>query len=159
MTAKKKGGGGNLNRSQVVTVRLEPKMKFATELAARRQRRTVSSFIECAIEEAINGIQISNDLNMNFVINHAWDVEDADRFVKLAYYYPKLLTYDEEKLWKIIQEYEPFWRTTIDVKEKRPIMTLGHKSVYIDLIRHNWETLQKILVGDATPRDLSRALE
>jgi hypothetical protein len=58
MEAKKKGGGGKLSRSEIVTVRLDPKLRFAVELAARKQRRTASSFIEWAITEAIKRLPV-----------------------------------------------------------------------------------------------------
>ena len=41
-----KGGGAKLSRSETVTVRLDPKLRYLAELGARSQRRTVSSFIE-----------------------------------------------------------------------------------------------------------------
>ena len=40
-------------KSEVVTVRLDPKLKYVAELAARRQRRTLSSYIEWAIEDSL----------------------------------------------------------------------------------------------------------
>lgn len=58
MEAKRKGGGGKLSRSEIVTVRLDPKLRFAVELAARKQRRTASSFIEWAVEEAIKRLPL-----------------------------------------------------------------------------------------------------
>ena len=42
--SKRKGGGGKLARSETVTVRLDPKLRYLAELAARIQRRSVSSF-------------------------------------------------------------------------------------------------------------------
>ena len=50
---KRRGGGGKLARSETVTVRLAPKLRYLAELAARKQRRTLSSFIEWAIEETL----------------------------------------------------------------------------------------------------------
>ena len=46
--AQKDRGGSKLNRTETVTIRLDPKLRYLTELAARKQRRTVSSFIEWA---------------------------------------------------------------------------------------------------------------
>jgi predicted transcriptional regulator len=42
-----------LNRSETVTIRLDPRMKYLAEMAGRAQRRTKSSFIEWAIEQAV----------------------------------------------------------------------------------------------------------
>ncbi len=155
MVAKKKGAGGGLTRSQVVTVRFDPKLKFAAELAARKQRRSVSSFIEWAVGEAIAKVKLDENNNINDVMNQVWDVEDSDRFVKLALNFPELLTYDEEKLWKIITEYEPFWRGEVAGGEYGGI---NSDSISLGVLRNNWETLQKIIVGEANVSDLKQTL-
>ena len=150
MVAKKKGAGGSLTRSQVVTVRLDPKLKFAAELAARKQRRTISSFIEWAVEEAVTRIHVKENVNINEVMNQVWDVEDADRFVKLALNFPELLTYEEERLWKVITEYRPFWQGDYGGEYGG----INLESAHFEVIRNNWETLQKIIAGEASPNDL-----
>lgn len=143
MVAKKKGGGGNLTRSQVVTVRLDPKLKFAAELAARKQRRTISSFIEWAVEEAISRIEVREKVNVHTVMNQVWHVEDADRFVKLAFNFPELLTYEEEKIWNVIKGNKLFWKD-------EP----GENGIDFKFIRDNWLTIQKIVEGKATEEAL-----
>src|SRR4051795_7355266 len=60
---KRRGGGGKLARSETVTIRLDPKLRYLTELAARKQRRTVSSFIEWAIESALDRIILRESYN------------------------------------------------------------------------------------------------
>src|SRR6516165_4850387 len=55
---KRKGGGAKLVRSETVTVRLDPKLRYLGEIAARKQRRTVSSFIEWAIEDVLRRVSI-----------------------------------------------------------------------------------------------------
>jgi hypothetical protein len=58
LAERKKGGGGKLFRTELVSVRIDPKLRFAVELAARKQRRTASSFVEWAIEEAIKRLPL-----------------------------------------------------------------------------------------------------
>lgn len=55
MATKKKRptGGGKLSRSEVVSIRLDPRLRFGAEMAAAKCRRTLSSFTEWAIEEAL----------------------------------------------------------------------------------------------------------
>ena len=50
-TKKRKGGGSKLSRSEIIQVRLDPKLRFTAELAARKHRRTLSSFVEWAVSE------------------------------------------------------------------------------------------------------------
>ncbi|MCH6574996.1 MAG: hypothetical protein IH795_07300, partial [Bacteroidetes bacterium] len=118
---KRKSGGGKLSRSETVTVRLDPKLRYLAELAARKQRRTVSSFIEWAIEDALKRVSISEDQNNDLTIYDEaltlWDVDDADRFAKLALNFPELLTHDEQVLWKLVCENGYLWKGRDDEGE------------------------------------------
>lgn len=110
MAKQKKGGGGKLSRSETVTVRLDPKLRFVAELAARKHRRTLSSFIEWAVEEAIQEVSLLPGETAYHAMNIAWDVDESERFTKLALHYPNLLTHDEEVLWKLICENGYLWK-------------------------------------------------
>jgi len=148
MVAKKKGSGGSITRSQVVTVRLDPKLKFAAELAARKQRRTISSFIEWAVEQAIENVQITpgiiNDAgeSVSDILSYIWDVEEADRLVKLATFFPQLLTFEEEQIWKLIREYNFFWK-----ERKKPSQDSTNlaESINLQKVREYWDNLNKII--------------
>jgi hypothetical protein len=99
-------GGGKLSRSEVVTVRLDPKTRYLAELAARRQRRTLSSYIEWVVAQSlVQFIEAEKTTNgEDEDIDGLWDVDDCDRLVKLALYDKSLLNYREQVLWKRIQE-------------------------------------------------------
>src|SRR5450631_1826768 len=82
------GGGGKLARSETVTVRLDPKLRYLAELAALKHRRTLSSYIEWAIEDSLSRVQIregsgyNNDMGSTVAgdAEYLWDVDDSDRF-------------------------------------------------------------------------------
>ncbi len=111
---KKRGGGGKLSRSETVTVRLDPKLRYLAELAARKQRRTLSSFIEWAIEESLKNVRLDNKGESSESIasmsGELWDLDEPDRFAKLAIRYPEMLTHDEQVLWKLIRENGSLWK-------------------------------------------------
>ena len=110
MVIKKNTKGSKLTRTQTVTVRFDPKLRYLAEIAARKQRRTVSSFIEWAVEESLNNVFIyqgsgynkDEDISIAEEANRLYDVDEAERFARLAIFYPDLLTHDEQLLWKII---------------------------------------------------------
>src|SRR5262245_13096901 len=88
--ASKRGrrkGGGKLARSEVVTVRLDPKLRYLAELSARKQRRALSSFIEWAIEDALKRITLSSnpgdagEISVEREGLRLWSVDSAERFV------------------------------------------------------------------------------
>jgi len=109
---KRKGAGGKLSRSETVTVRLDPKLRYLAELAARKQRRTVSSFIEWAVETSLKSVELysgtsyTSDPSLSVADegNSLWDVDEAERFVKLAIRYPELMTLEEQERWKMLSD-------------------------------------------------------
>ena len=110
----RKGGGGKLSRDQTVTVRLDLKLRYLAELAARKQRRTLSSYIEWAIEDSLKSVLLYThsghpgdpDVTVSVADEAArlWDVDDAERFVRLAIHYPDLLSHQEQEVWKLVQD-------------------------------------------------------
>lgn len=92
-----------LSKSQTVTVRLDPRLRHSLELASRKHRRTLSSYIEWAIERSFSDVYLSEpgetiaDEERNL-----WSVDEAERFLKLATKYPDLLDFDEQEIWKML---------------------------------------------------------
>jgi hypothetical protein len=114
---KRRGGGGKLARTETVQVRLDPKLRFAADLAAAKERRTLSSFIEWAVERAVQNVSVTinkegNPVSAATVIDKVWDADTSDRFVNLAWHYPELLTHDEQRKWKFIFVTAEFWQST-----------------------------------------------
>jgi uncharacterized protein (DUF1778 family) len=145
---KKKGGGSKLNRTQTVTLRLDPKLRYLTDLAARSQRRTTSGFIEWAIEEALSKVVLlqlkDRTLTLKDKASALWDVDEPDRFAKLAIKYPNLLTHDEQVLWKLILEISLFWTVFFEDSDD-PVIT--DSSLDFKLLREHWDTLKAVAEG------------
>ncbi len=146
MTEKqRRGGGGKLTRTEVVQVRLDPKLRFAAELAAAKERRTLSSFIEWAVQQAVNYLEVTRQQEQPFtaqaVANIVWDVDEADRFVNLAVCALELLTHDERRKWKFITETRPFWveRTAPNQEGGFFLQLVPNKPV----IRAGWDLICK----------------
>jgi len=153
MTAdkKSKSGGGKLSRSETVTVRLDPKLRYLAELAARKQRRTVSSFIEWAIEDTLKRIRISEDQNNDLTIYDEaltlWDVDDADRFARLALNFPELLTHDEQVLWKLVKGNGYLWKG----RYNKGIWGWDNSTedIIFERLREHWDKFNDVARGDA----------
>ncbi|WP_447916185.1 hypothetical protein [Delftia acidovorans] len=109
---KRKTAGGKLNRSEVVTVRFDQKLRYLAELGARKHRRTLSSYIEWAVEQSLkevvlfDGDQYNGD-GRRSIADEAlslWDSDDSERFIRLAINYPALLTLEEQERWKMLSD-------------------------------------------------------
>jgi hypothetical protein len=153
---EKRKGGGKLARSETVTVRLDPKLRYLAELAARRQRRTVSSYIEWAIEDSLK--HFSLDLNGNGALadeaEALWDVDEADRFARLALRHPDLLTHEEQVLWKLLKENGLLWRGKYAGFDQQWTWTVREESLMYDRLRKHWAKFCSVAEGSAPASEL-----
>jgi hypothetical protein len=149
--------GAGKRKSEVVTIRLDPKLKYIAELAARKQRRTLSSYIEWAVEQSLSNLQASEYTPPGYPIPRsfadvaatAWDVDEADRFVKLAQNFPELLTHDEQRVWKLICECGGFWRGWFEGPKWRwHCIEGGGAGVLFPEVRKHWRTLHQVARGE-----------
>jgi hypothetical protein len=140
---KRGGGGGRLSRSETVTVRLDPKLRYLAELAARKQRRTLSSFVEWAIEESLKNVHLDDGGELNESIARMsaalWDVDEPDRFAKLAIRYPEMLTHDEQVLWKLIRENGYLWRGHYDQQTYQWTWQVRQDTLIFERLRKSWQ--------------------
>ena len=148
----KKSGGGKLSRSETVTVRLDPKLRYLAELAARKQRRTLSSFIEWAIEDTLKKILISehqnDDRTIHDVSHSLWDVDDADRFANLALNFPEWMNHEEQVLWKLVRETGHLWKGKHDSSGDW-VWDIKESGLVRDRLREHWEGFKKVATGEA----------
>ncbi|MDG2004107.1 MAG: hypothetical protein P8J20_12330 [Novosphingobium sp.] len=152
---KAKTGGAKLNRTETVTVRLDPKLNYLCELASRAQRRTKSSFIEWAVADALKRVELpevceydaeNDNLRAPTISEKSadlWHVDEPDRLVALAINAPALLTHGEQIIWKLIQENGHFWKGKFNsfgewAWEPRA------QGIVRDRLREHWETLKSV---------------
>ena len=177
MAKKRQGSSQQLFRTKTVGVRLDPKLKDAAELAARTQRRSLSSFIEWAVQEAVDRVSVKGrSETAREIMPLVWDVSPSTRLVKLAIYFAGLLTYDEQVLWHLIREHPALWRGKRDTKgeygylfEKSRVMreqaAKGEEyttqktledSFRFDLLEEHFETFEKVAKGELDKKVLEK---
>jgi hypothetical protein len=147
--SKRKGaaGGSKLARSAVIGVRLDPKLKYLAELAARKHRRTLSSFIEWAVEHSLRNISLgdaSADPRVFDESESLWDVDEADRFAKLALRYPHMLSHDETVLWKLIRENGYLWKGRHDKSTGEWTWRVAEDTLVFEHLRDNWAKFKAV---------------
>lgn len=154
-----RGGGSKLQRTETVTLRLDPKLRYLTDLAARTQRRTVSSFIEWAITKVLDQVMLNEgtaaEIDLDVASALLWDPDEADRLARLGLNFPDLLTYDEQVLWKLINECEALWCIDFDHRRMLPAHERDAALNYPKLRAH-WEALQQVAAGEADTSMLPR---
>ena len=149
--------GRKLTRSETVTVRLDPKIRYLAELAARKQRRTLSSYIEWALEDSMARVELhpgsgyNNDTGTTVADEaaHLWDIDEADRFARLALRYPDLLTYEEQATWKLIRENGYLWKGHHDKVTREWTWRTDENALILERLREHWHTFKGVANGQA----------
>jgi hypothetical protein len=117
MAKKKSGAGGKLGRSEIVQARLNAKSRFAAEIIATHERRTLSSLVESAIDQyakiykfnlEVNGIE--QIIKLDELMNEIWHPDEMMRFIKTSFVNSELLGLDGYNLWEFILWNPIFWK-------------------------------------------------
>jgi hypothetical protein len=173
MTEKKRKPKATGSRTEVFAMRLDPKLKYLAEIAARKQRRSLANFIEWALDQALSNVKLmeTSDFNGQYdrsVLDEAsklWDLEPSDRLIKLAENYPDLLTYEEQIIWKAIFEIRASESYKDDAGQTKFIwynFVEGNgnaKSVIRATVKECWPKLVAYAEGNATVEDVRAALK
>jgi hypothetical protein len=141
-------------------------LRYLTELAARKQRRTVSSFIEWAIERALERVILRethdepgvHGVFLGDQVMALWDTDSRDRLAKLGLHFPELLTYEEQILWKLIRECGAFWQGYYDEKGDWR-WEAKEDSLIFQKVREYWDILTQVAAGKADKSTLPKCEE
>lgn len=159
MSEKKRKPKLGAPRTEVFAMRLDPKLKYLAEIAARKQRRSLANFVEWAIEHALTRVRLVEqelDSRSETVAEAAWKLwalDDVGRLIKLAANYPDLLSYDEQVVWQVISEHSAY-----NKKMKRVIRFKQNNIVDEDLVRNCWQEIKGYIMNTGTKEDLDAAL-
>ncbi|UNM96282.1 hypothetical protein MMG00_13990 [Ignatzschineria rhizosphaerae] len=138
-------------RKEATSVRLEPKVKYLVEVAARIQRRSVTNYIEWALEESLKSVDLFEDSQQS-VADYAdklWQIEESRRFVILAITRKDLLSFEEQKLWELIIKYPYLYL-------KKCPGAWTDENINYKQIENDWELLNLAINGDTeASRELS----
>ena len=159
MAEKNRKAKAGVPRSEVFALRLDPKLKYLAEIAARKQRRSLANFVEWAIEEALKGVPVAEaDINGNrpTVANMAtqlWALDEPERLRNLATHYPELLSYDEQLVWRVINEH-----TTYDGATEEISRFVREKIFDDKLIRACWPEIKAYALEGGSLEKLDKAV-
>ena len=159
MAEKNRKAKAGVPRSEVFALRLDPKLKYLAEIAARKQRRSLANFVEWAIEEALKGVPLAEaDINGNRptvanVATQLWALNEPERLRNLATHYPELLSYDEQLVWRVINEH-----TTYDGATEEISRFVREKIFDDKLIRACWPEIKAYALEGGTLEKLDEVV-
>jgi len=159
MAEKNRKAKVGVPRSEVFALRLDPKLKYLAEIAARKQRRSLANFVEWAIEEALKAVPLAEaDINGNKptvanVATQLWALDEPERLRNLTTHYPDLLSYDEQLVWRVICEH-----STYNSGTKRISRFVDKQLVDAELVRACWPEIKAYALEGGTLEKLHEAI-
>lgn len=108
-------------KTESLTIRLDPKMRFALEFVARIKGQTITKVIERAIvdradsEKVIKPPERGGDFT-GFTWRDYWDVSEGIRAVNLARDEDTHPTFDEEEMWDFVKTHSGYFFHDSDMK-------------------------------------------
>ncbi len=157
MTEKKRKPKATGPRTEVFAMRLDPKLKYLAEIGARKQRRSLANFIEWAIEQALNRVQlVESGFNGDgpTVADESaklWALDESDRLIKLATHYPDLLSYEEQLVWRVICDYSVY------TKDFKRSCRFKHPNGFL-FVQECWTEIKAYAMNPETKEQLDAAL-
>lgn len=165
MQESKNTKAGKPARTDSLTIRLDPKLRFLVELAARRQRRSLTSFIEWAVEKALAEVTVRQEgdwkTSLLDVAPKVWAIEPSQRLLNIAQELPDLLSYDEELIWNAIRTVTAVesWKDAAGKYQARTASFMYSAGTpNCDVVRKCWNALTGYAASQVSEEELKKAL-
>lgn len=131
-------------KKEVLSLRIEPKLRYLIDLASRIQRRNLTNYVEWALEESLKSVTLEchgviKDMSVyeaGNIPNFIWSTDEAHNFFVLATTYKELLTYEEQRTLEIIQSLPYLFRLN-------PNKPFSYENGNSDNVTKYWELILK----------------
>lgn len=131
-------------KSESLTIRLDPKMRFALEFVARIKGQTITKVIERAVIEAADRANIDDDNGYDKLNWHSyWDVNEGVRTIHLAQDSRTHPSFEEEEMLDFIKfhwRYFSYDRLLRSLDREKIEVLWPHMSEIMDLWRETKST-------------------
>ncbi len=135
-------------RTEALAMRFDPQIKYMADLVSRQDRRSLTNFVEWAIDQALRQTQLTVDgghMAASDAKEFLWDIDEAERLRKLLKHCPGLMRYHDQIL---INEINQF--TTAGSK---PVRFENNGEIDWVLVKNYWEDLNALAKGDVRAKD------
>ena len=117
--------GGKLNKSEALQVRFDPILRWAVDILAGRERRSLSSTVEWATERAVKEMPVveknGKPVCVWQIADKCWHPDSLWRLVTFAQDYSELMTFDERNRYQAILFMVALEQKLDPAKEPHPI--------------------------------------
>lgn len=102
-------------KSETLTIRLDPKMRFALEFVARLRGQTITTVVERAIRQAADTATTPHDRSWEAF----WDVSEGMRAIRLAVDNETHPSFDDDEMLDFVVTHWPFFADDVELKRLR----------------------------------------
>lgn len=132
------------HKSEVVTVRVTPRIRYGLELMARLHQESIPEVITRAISEAFTSedgglfVYVDDDKSQpRNLLDRVWADRPSDRLVNLALRYPAVMSRTEKTMWSVVRGTPKYWRS-----ERARRAALPEESALLrDAIAEDWTAI------------------
>lgn len=142
MAVKKKAAQSKkpaATRTETLGLRLDPRLKFALELAARDQHRSISGTVEWCVERVLRETEVDVALPGHWTfydLTHSvWDVDPNRMLANLCAMAPRLATYEESQKYRIMQMTEHLWNNPKAVRDGNNLVDIEDPLTFAHIIQ------------------------
>lgn len=90
-----------------VSLRIDPKIRYAIDLLAREQKRSITGVIEWSVLQALKAQEVTspagNTLSLYELMDLTWSPDEAERITALGVFSPHTLNHEESCIWSLIK--------------------------------------------------------
>lgn len=140
-------------KTEVLSIRIDPRVKYGLELLSRLQRRSTTGVVEWAIQSAFQSEifepanEYQNEIHLEQVMDSLWHINEIERTVALALRREQLLTYEESRVWKVLSSTPAFWT-------KKPTLRDFNSFLWTDVLSQ-WPTIEH-MINEAVEKPIVR---
>lgn len=110
----KKQAAAQVRKTDALSIRIDPRLKYGLDLASRVQRRPVTSVVEWAIAEALANERVRDKNGHEWTLKDAsgviWSDNELERLLALWFNFPDLLDYEESRQVNVLLRTHELWK-------------------------------------------------
>lgn len=130
-------------RTNVITLRVTPKMRFGLELLAQERGETLTEVVTWAVSELFSTEQVgllrypTGENHAVRVLDRVWSPVEYERVVRLGTYFPEFMTDRQQYLWGRVRETAKCWKAGANRKRPTP------DDVRWDVLAKDWPAITR----------------
>ncbi len=108
-------------KTDALTLRLDPRVKFLIELLSRVGHQSITGVIESAVSRLAHDrrvVMASSELSLAYASERIWSPVESDRVVNMAMFTPSLLNHEEGCIRSVLEGASHIFFTTYEVRNK-----------------------------------------